>query len=102
ERLERGDGVLDAGDDPAAHRFPVHPAQGDGGVGGRSGERMKAFSSYDDPVKSRRSRVDGAPGVVTLKDVASAAGVSLATASRGLDGGTPGVTDPRRPRGPRA
>ncbi len=47
---------------------------------------------------SRRSRAAGTGGVITLQDVATAAGVSLATASRALHGGTRVVTEPLRLR----
>jgi LacI family transcriptional regulator len=50
-------------------------------------------------VRSWRSRTEGAGGPgVTLQDVATASGVSLASASRTLHGGTRGVSERLRQR----
>jgi LacI family transcriptional regulator len=53
-------------------------------------------------VENRRSRAGGPAGPVTLQDVATTAGVSLATASRALHGGTRVVTEQLRARVARA
>src|SRR5215470_2826534 len=58
----------------------------------------KRFPAYTTGVGMKRSRATGTVTTVTLQDVATAAGVSLATASRALHGGTRVVTAELRER----